>query len=218
MSSAFDPAAASLYGRFVQAAYTMYGADPTNLTPPQSNDFPSGYRLVAWITMQDFIIGSTAPLFYGFIAGSTTADSSYVLAIRGTSNGIEWWDDINAVLKQPFKVAGCGAVASAFARIYDTLEVLHPTTGVTAARPQAESMKSAGAFDNHVAASIRRHTAMGTRAAAFFFQAEDGIRDYKVTGVQTCPLPILCAHVTSAAMPHARIARLLGNASRRRGN
>ena len=23
-----------------------------------------------------------------------------------------------------------------------------------------------------------------------FFQAEDGIRDYKVTGVQTCALPI----------------------------
>src|SRR5256885_11679311 len=28
---------------------------------------------------------------------------------------------------------------------------------------------------------------------SFFFQAEDGIRDYKVTGVQTCALPILTA-------------------------
>src|SRR5256885_14210296 len=27
----------------------------------------------------------------------------------------------------------------------------------------------------------------------FFFQAEDGIRDYKVTGVQTCALPIFTA-------------------------
>ena len=27
----------------------------------------------------------------------------------------------------------------------------------------------------------------------FFFQAEDGIRDYDVTGVQTCALPILIA-------------------------
>src|SRR5256885_9879062 len=27
----------------------------------------------------------------------------------------------------------------------------------------------------------------------FFFQAEDGIRDYKVTGVQTCALPICAA-------------------------
>src|SRR5256885_4119660 len=37
----------------------------------------------------------------------------------------------------------------------------------------------------------------------FFFQAEDGIRDYKVTGVQTCALPIyiitqsLCISFTS---------------------
>src|SRR5256885_15784342 len=28
----------------------------------------------------------------------------------------------------------------------------------------------------------------------FFFQAEDGIRDYKVTGVQTCALPISPNH------------------------
>src|SRR5256885_6122674 len=28
------------------------------------------------------------------------------------------------------------------------------------------------------------------RRSYFFFQAEDGIRDYKVTGVQTCALPI----------------------------
>src|SRR5256885_2955566 len=27
-------------------------------------------------------------------------------------------------------------------------------------------------------------------SCVFFFQAEDGIRDYKVTGVQTCALPI----------------------------
>src|SRR2546430_10259659 len=33
----------------------------------------------------------------------------------------------------------------------------------------------------------------------FFFQAEDGIRDLTVTGVQTCALPILCepAHAES---------------------
>src|SRR5690606_4816407 len=29
------------------------------------------------------------------------------------------------------------------------------------------------------------------RAVFFFFQAEDGIRDFHVTGVQTCALPIL---------------------------
>src|SRR5256885_10240068 len=37
----------------------------------------------------------------------------------------------------------------------------------------------------------------------FFFQAEDGIRDYKVTGVQTCALPILFLRdiTTSSAVP-----------------
>src|SRR6266566_10053295 len=32
----------------------------------------------------------------------------------------------------------------------------------------------------------------------FFFQAEDGIRDYKVTGVQTCALPIFGNFTTGA--------------------
>ena len=31
----------------------------------------------------------------------------------------------------------------------------------------------------------------------FFFQAEDGIRDYKVTGVQTCALPIFLSREPS---------------------
>src|SRR5256885_17233383 len=33
----------------------------------------------------------------------------------------------------------------------------------------------------------------GLAIFVFFFQAEDGIRDYKVTGVQTCALPISVA-------------------------
>src|SRR5690606_40126675 len=32
----------------------------------------------------------------------------------------------------------------------------------------------------------------------FFFQAEDGIRDFHVTGVQTCALPIYCVHLHDA--------------------
>src|SRR5690606_40850815 len=39
----------------------------------------------------------------------------------------------------------------------------------------------------------------------FFFQAEDGIRDFHVTGVQTCALPI-----SSRSMPQS--PRALGNA------
>src|SRR5256885_13843447 len=36
----------------------------------------------------------------------------------------------------------------------------------------------------------RRPLNVLVRVSIFFFQAEDGIRDYKVTGVQTCALPI----------------------------
>src|SRR5205807_3840479 len=39
----------------------------------------------------------------------------------------------------------------------------------------------------------------------FFFQAEDGIRDYKVTGVQTCALPISSAYCFMA--PYSAIIR-----------
>src|SRR2546426_4901694 len=42
---------------------------------------------------------------------------------------------------------------------------------------------------------------LGSRAF-FFFQAEDGIRDYKVTGVQTCALPISFFSVTGLHLLH----------------
>src|SRR5256885_10902635 len=40
----------------------------------------------------------------------------------------------------------------------------------------------------------------------FFFQAEDGIRDYKVTGVQTCALPICLGAVLGVHQQHAGFA------------
>ena len=39
----------------------------------------------------------------------------------------------------------------------------------------------------------------------FFFQAEDGIRDYKVTGVQTCALPIC---IKSGALPQREMGSI----------
>src|SRR3712207_9562651 len=41
------------------------------------------------------------------------------------------------------------------------------------------------------------------RTRIFFLQAEDGIRDIGVTGVQTCALPILFAQIADAAPDHA---------------
>src|SRR5256885_8970612 len=42
----------------------------------------------------------------------------------------------------------------------------------------------------------------------FFFQAEDGIRDYKVTGVQTCALPI-CGILSDPPLPDEAVRPVL---------
>src|SRR5256885_5978888 len=39
----------------------------------------------------------------------------------------------------------------------------------------------------------------------FFFQAEDGIRDYKVTGVQTCALPIYPFYFRTIAAKNEKV-------------
>src|SRR5256885_5909456 len=46
-----------------------------------------------------------------------------------------------------------------------------------------------------------------SHSIVFFFQAEDGIRDYKVTGVQTCALPI--SHRQGAQLGRALAPRRL---------
>src|SRR2546427_7434939 len=50
----------------------------------------------------------------------------------------------------------------------------------------------------------------------FFFQAEDGIRDLTVTGVQTCALPIFPGHAAPPC-PAGRRARGLGACALQRG-
>jgi hypothetical protein len=143
----------------------MYNAEPNNLTPFQSADFPSGYQPVAWVQMQDFIIGSTGLTFYGFVARSAADPNRFVIAIRGTSNGVEWWDDANAALKTPFKIPNCGSVGQGFARIYDTLEVVERPLGAAASKAAPQSLKSAGGFSKQVSTLVKRHAAATARAA-----------------------------------------------------
>src|SRR5207244_9727884 len=40
----------------------------------------------------------------------------------------------------------------------------------------------------------------------FFFQAEDGIRDDLVTGVQTCALPILAVRMVASGVCHSDLS------------
>jgi GH25 family lysozyme M1 (1,4-beta-N-acetylmuramidase) len=162
----FDPQAASLYGQFVQAAYTMYDSAPDNTTPPPSPDFPAGFRMVAWIHMQDFVLESTAPLFYGFIAEREAVAGQLVVALRGTSNGIEWWDDFNALELTPFKNPEWGQVGAGFDRIYSTLEVIPcpvvAAQAMAAAAPR--TMKNVGSFAQQVSALASQRSAARTPA------------------------------------------------------
>src|SRR2546429_1510599 len=47
----------------------------------------------------------------------------------------------------------------------------------------------------------------------FFFQAEDGIRDVAVTGVQTCALPIYATEMLRAGVSFPAVMKLLGHLS-----
>jgi hypothetical protein len=159
----FDPAAAVLYGQFIAAAYAMHDAAPNNPTPPPLN-LTAGYRLAAWILMRDFIVGSTGPIFYGFVAQSEANLDQYVLAIRGTSGWVEWWDDLNAIQLQPFKDPGSGSVGAGFARIYDTLQLVTEARAPSAA---AKAAKPAAGFASQVSALVsRRASAARPRTAA----------------------------------------------------
>jgi triacylglycerol lipase len=165
-ASSFDPKTASLYGQFVQAAYTMFNSAPNNLTPPPSADFPNGNRMVAWIQMQDFVLGNTAPLFYGFIAQSETSAGRFVIAIRGTSDAIEWWDDFNALELTAFKNVDWGKVGAGFARIYDTLEVVECPAESAPDAVAPRTMRPAGGFAQQVSALLSRRGATRPTARA----------------------------------------------------
>src|SRR5207249_8659253 len=66
----------------------------------------------------------------------------------------------------------------------------------------------------------RAVTAASRTFDVFFFQAEDGIRDRNVTGVQTCALPISSAAASAARRPKRQIAGIAatpcGRSSRNR--
>src|SRR5690349_5730458 len=46
-----------------------------------------------------------------------------------------------------------------------------------------------------------RDSSQWALGCTFFFQAEDGIRDLYVTGVQTCALPIFCGGLLCGTLP-----------------
>ena len=168
----YDPLKAAFYGQFVNAAYTMYDDQPTNPTPPPPKPpktLPGNYRFVAWVQMRDFIFESGDWTFYGLIAQNPSGANDYVLAIRGTSDPTEWWDDLTSMVPWPMEGFG-GDVGYGFYRIYQTMRIIYPLHGqaLTEATPagQGESLETAGTFADQVAEAVRRHAAESQPAAA----------------------------------------------------
>jgi triacylglycerol lipase len=162
MAMAFDPATAVNYGRFVSVAYAMYTAAPNSPTPPPL-PLPTGYKFIAWVQMQDFIIASSGWSFYGIVAQSMSDPNRFVLAIRGTSNPVEWFDDATSLILAPW--AGQGHVGYGFNRIYQTLRIIDVAPQApNATAAFADSLEEAGSFADQVAAMTHRHAA-GAAAA-----------------------------------------------------
>jgi predicted lipase len=181
----FNPSLAVLYGRFIQAAYTMYDANHNNLTPAKSHDFPLGYQLTAWVQMHDFLLGSMGPVFYGFIAHSESDPNSAILAIRGTRRNVEWWDNANSMTMQTFNVAGYGNVGVGWERIYETLEVVR----ATASGGGQQSLKGVGRFAAQVNEHLQHHA-----VSAGSPQTEAASHAIAITGHSLgAALAILCA-------------------------
>jgi triacylglycerol lipase len=158
MNSSYNPALAVTYGQFVNVAYQMYGSDPSNPTPAPPAALPAGYRFFAWVQMKDFIVESNDWSFYGLIAQSPTDANKFILAIRGTSDLTEWWDDLTSMVLVPWE--GFGNVGYGFDRIYQTLRIIeYAPPAAPGAEALARSLETAGTFAHQVAAAVQRQMA-----------------------------------------------------------
>ena len=145
MAKPLNPQDAIYYSAFVQAAYAMFSDDDTNLRPdPTGKGVPDGWHVVAWITMKDFFLLRQFEKFYGILAQKDDDSNSYVLAMRGTEEAIEWYNNAFAFLTPFDRVPGSGYVHQGFMRIYDTIKVT-PLVPAAPAAPAAAAAAPAAA-------------------------------------------------------------------------
>jgi hypothetical protein len=92
-----------------------------------------------------------------------------MLVIRGTSNGVEWFDDATSIFRQPFQDLNCGTIGDGFAKNYESLEVVEVPSGVTtgaAARSAPRSLRGLGSFSRQVSDLVERHSRAAARTVA----------------------------------------------------
>ncbi len=210
----YNSAIAVQYGQLVQTAYDMYDGGQGGLTPTPPTPFPGGYTFIAWIQMRDFIIHEGEWTFYGLIVQRKSKEKEFVLAIRGTGDDTEWWDDLASMVLVPW--AGFGQVGYGFNRIYQTLRVVKyaPSKAVGA---QAPSVQPTGTFAEQVAAVIREH---GVAAAQPNDKAEtpSPVMSIEVTGHSLGGALATLYVAENTAAGHATIPRICTFASPRVGD
>lgn len=144
-----------LYGELVNIAYNMYDGAPNNPTPNPPTPFQQPYKFIAWVIMQDWLFNDGYWTFYGLLAQNTSKTSEYVLAIRGTSDWLEWVEDLESMVLVKFLPFG-GSVGKGFNDVYQTMRVIYRGTPATpAAAAPTQSLESAGTFAQQVAAAIK---------------------------------------------------------------
>jgi hypothetical protein len=118
-------AQAHFYLGFVEAAYSMYRDNPTDLTPPAQGFPDTDYVIGAYMTSTDPASGQQ--VFFGFVAfapGSRTKPA--IIAIRGTANDYEWVTDFDAV-PVPFAPFPGSYVEKGFDEFFNDIVWLAPT-------------------------------------------------------------------------------------------
>lgn len=106
-------------GLLGQAAYALTG--PASSPPPVVPGLVPNWRRVAYITATDELFRAGAfdeHLYYGYLAESVMTPGEFIVAIRGTSNPLEWAKDAEFALRAH---PSGGHVESGFDDIYNTM-------------------------------------------------------------------------------------------------
>jgi triacylglycerol lipase len=151
-ANAMDPTTAVTWGPFVQAAEAQYTSDPSQVNPATITNMPVGYTLVRTIQMTDFFGPRQSRVFYGFVAVGGDPKTA-VVALRGTTTTMEWWDDFHWDLVPFTQVAnGEGKVAKGFYDIYNTFGTMTPGQQQSAPAPTTFAADVARAATDGLAA------------------------------------------------------------------
>ncbi|GIQ68812.1 lipase family protein [Xylanibacillus composti] len=125
------------WGRMVQVAYEMYGTH--KLSPATPENFPSGWRHVANLTMAPHVFSYKEKEFAGFIAQSLLHPLHYAVAIRGTESPLDWLSDLEFVLEPFHEVPDAGKTEKGFTDLYRSMTVHN--VEASALEPEPEPLR-----------------------------------------------------------------------------